>query len=205
MKNLDRRRLRGSRSRRATSPRGFVIAGCLCAVAISGCGTAPSDSAPGAPKPAAARPTTTGGPHGDVRRVVPKRAVATQSPAGLGATPRASSGISVTIRSSAPITARAQAPGEVSGAGVRITIALVNRGQSALNLNAVTVDLRGSDGAPATPLSTAPAKPFAGTLAAGRAATGVYVFVLPQSQRRAATVVVSRPTGDAVSFKGDVG
>jgi hypothetical protein len=88
------------------------------------------------------------------------------------------------------VTVKGQGPGELSGPAVALTLQVTNGATRPLDLDAVTVtaSIRGQE---ASSSDAAPAKPFAGRLAAGARAQAVYVFVLPADARRPVGVVVS--------------
>ncbi len=97
-------------------------------------------------------------------------------------------------------------PGEVSGNAVILGIRVVNGTGSSVDLGNVVVTIAGANGNPGTEITTDPAKPLSGDLAAGRTATGTYVFVVAKGQRNPVTVNVTLSAGTAVAvFRGDAG
>jgi hypothetical protein len=106
-------------------------------------------------------------------------------------TATASDRISVSLGRIEAVQGVAYAPGEIAGPALRVTVRLVNDGPTPLNLGLVAVNAYiGKDRVPAGTVTKPGGKPFAGELAQGRAADGVYLFVVPLDQRRDVTVTV---------------
>lgn len=90
----------------------------------------------------------------------------------------------------------AQGPGEVSGPSIRFTVTVTNTTDAAVDLTAtvVTVDY-GADRTPAGQLYEPGASPMPTTVAAGAAASGVYVFSIPTDQRGLVNITVDYSVG----------
>lgn len=129
--------------------------------------------------------------NGDINKTVPSRAVATKPAVALTATAVFGARVTASIVGVESIDAKAEAPGEISGAGVALTVKIVNGSAKTIGLGLVTVNLIGSDGAPRSQITTDPARPFTGSLSAGKSASAVYVFTIPASLRKPMTVSVS--------------
>jgi hypothetical protein len=114
-------------------------------------------------------------------------------------------GLTVELASIAAVQAEAKGPGEISGPGLRVTVAAANDGEDAVSLDSVVVFLSyGSDRTPATQF-TSSSEPLAGDLSPGSSRQGTYVFTVPTDQRDDVRVEVSY-TGSAptVAFTGSV-
>ncbi|MGY1854933.1 hypothetical protein [Modestobacter sp. SYSU DS0290] len=94
--------------------------------------------------------------------------------------------------------------GNVAGPALRVTVRARNGTEAPQDLDAVSVNLStGADETPASPLRDPSAAPFAGTLAPGDTAEGVYVFSVPVAARDMVTVEVGhRPGAPVAVFRG---
>jgi hypothetical protein len=105
------------------------------------------------------------------------------------------------------IKSKASGPGEISAPAVRFTIRLTNTGAKPLTLTSVVVNAYyGKAGTPGIGITGDPSsKPFTGSLGAGATRSAVYVFDMPVSKRRDATITVSAsPTLPIAIFAGSV-
>ena len=89
------------------------------------------------------------------------------------------------------IDAKAKGPGEVSGPAVAVTVVLRNQSERRADLGAALVTLEDADGAPGGEILGPPAKPLPARLAAGKSASGVYVFTVGRQRRQPITVRVT--------------
>ncbi len=129
----------------------------------------------------------------------------TVAPVPLTSTGKFGDSVTGSIMKVRALNAKAKVPGEVSGPGLAVTIKLVNHSGKTLNLNNTVVNLAyGKNAAPGNPMSGPPSEPFPQTLADGKSATGVFVFVTgQQGQHGSITVQVSySPLAPVVVFKG---
>jgi hypothetical protein len=153
--------------------------------------------APTAPTPAPTPETTPEttpeptGPTGDVDDPPPSRpAVALDAAADAG------DGVSASLVSLDAIEGTATGPGNIAGPALRITVRIENGTDEPVSLGGVVVDLAsGRDLVPASPLDDPSAAPFAGTVAPGEHADGVYVFTIPEEDRGSVTVSVGYQAG----------
>jgi hypothetical protein len=153
--------------------------------------------APTAPTPAPTPETTPEttpeptGPTGDVDDPPPSRpAVALDTAAEAG------DGVSASLVSLDAIEGTATGPGNIAGPALRITVRIENGTDEPVSLGGVVVDLAsGRDLVPASPLDDPSAAPFAGTVAPGEHADGVYVFTIPEEDRGSVTVSVGYQAG----------
>lgn len=153
----------------------------------------PVVAAPTAPTPAPTPETTPEptGPTGDVDDPPPSRpAVALDAAAEVG------DGVSASLVSLDAIEGTATGPGNIAGPALRITVRIENGTDEPVSLGGVVVDLAsGRDLVPASPLDDPSAAPFAGTVAPGEHADGVYVFTIPEEDRGSVTVSVGYQAG----------
>ena len=157
----------------------------------------PVAAAPTAPTPAPTPETTPEttpeptGPTGDVDDPPPSRpAVALDAAAEVG------DGVSASLVSLDAIEGTATGPGNIAGPALRITVRIENGTDEPVSLGGVVVDLAsGRDLVPASPLDDPSAAPFAGTVAPGEHADGVYVFTIPEEDRGSVTVSVGYQAG----------
>ena len=153
--------------------------------------------APTAPTPAPTPETTPEptpeptGPTGDVDDPPPSRpAVALDAAADAG------DGVSASLVSLDAIEGTATGPGNIAGPALRITVRIENGTDEPVSLGGVVVDLASDrDLVPASPLDDPSAAPFAGTVAPGEHADGVYVFTIPEEDRGSVTVSVGYQAG----------
>lgn len=101
----------------------------------------------------------------------------------------------------------ARGPGEIDGPAVRLTLQLANASDATLSLEPMVVAVTsGAQRNPALSLTGPGGRPFQGELPPGDSATGVYVYAVPEAQRRVLEVTVSAtPTAPVVVFRGAVG
>lgn len=153
----------------------------------------PVVAAPTAPTPAPTPETTPEptGPTGDVDDPPPSRpAVALDAAAEVG------DGVSASLVSLDAIEGTATGPGNIAGPALRITVRIENGTDEPVSLGGVVVDLAsGRDLVPASPLDDPSAAPFAGTVAPGEHADGVYVFTIPEEDRGSVAVSVGYQAG----------
>ena len=92
--------------------------------------------------------------------------------------------------------ANAQAPGEIGGSALIVTVAVSNQTANQIDLNSSFVNLEDADGNLAIPVVDDKADPLAGVLAPSESAEGKYVFRTPINARESVDVYVS-PTSSA--------
>lgn len=153
----------------------------------------PVVAAPTAPTPAPTPETTPEptGPTGDVDDPPPSRPAC-----ALDAAAEVGDGVSASLVSLDAIEGTATGPGNIAGPALRITVRIENGTDEPVSLGGVVVDLAsGRDLVPASPLDDPSAAPFAGTVAPGEHADGVYVFTIPEEDRGSVTVSVGYQAG----------
>jgi hypothetical protein len=168
----------------------------------------PATAAPGPsktptlPPPPATTPVPAATP-GDVNSTVPSKPEETKKPVKLDRPSTTGTGLTVNLTSIKPVNARAEQPGEVAGPALAITITVKNTGSKAAELNTLVVNVLNSDDAPGTQMSAKPSKPLAGSVAAGKTKTGVYVFTVPKDKRKPVTVTVDIAGAPVLAFTGN--
>jgi hypothetical protein len=169
--------------------------------------TTSAQPAPGAKTTSASAPAakTSASPPGSIHSTVPARDIPTASPVSLESTANFGNKVTAKIVSSKSINATAHGSGEISGPAAQLTISVSNGTAQAISLADVTVNLTDAKGNPANTVSDPSMKPFSGSLAAGKSATGVYVFTLAKNHPNPVTISLSY-TVDApvVLFTGAV-
>lgn len=220
---------------RRLGPRAWLAGAAVAACLLAGCGdgqqaqapagtppvgtTAPAPtSAPEQPVPTGSgsasprspnSPATTPVPQpsdgGIKTRVAPKKVV-TRPAVPVNRPAEVERDLTVRIERTEAIEAKAILPGEVAGPAVVIDLVADNKTSAPVDLSTVVVECTDASGAPCNRISSDPAAPFAGSVAAGATATGRYVFVIPKDQRGSVSLVVTL-TGDrpVVVFRGKVG
>lgn len=117
-------------------------------------------------------------------------------PADLDEPAAVGDGMSGSIESVEAIEGTGTGPGNIAGPALRITVRLENGTAGPVPLDGVAVSLtHGADQVPASPLEDPSQAPFAGSLAVGESAEGVYVFTVPAETRDVVTVSVGYRAG----------
>lgn len=153
--------------------------------------TAPPSVAPSSAVPSASipKPTTTGKP-----TVVPTQPTTTTT-APIDGTVAPQQGVEVAVAKIESVKGDAQGPGEIAGPAVRVSIEVSNGSDKEVSMDLALVNVYfGKDKTPASTLSGPGASPLSGRIAAGDAATGAYVFSVPEDQRDHLTVEFSYST-----------
>lgn len=97
--------------------------------------------------------------------------------------------------------------GEIAGPSVQFTLSIKNSTGEPVDLGLIAVNAHiGENRTPATSLIRPGGDPFAGTLADGDSAEGVYVYNIPESERDDVTLTIDYRAGEpAFVFRGEVG
>ena len=176
--------------------------------------TGDSSVAPSASDPASSVPGTEAGGTSSVLppqptgqgAVVTVVTVAPQPATPIG-TPAADAGrLQFRIDSVEAVDGEASGPGVIGGPALQVTLSATNTSSAPIDLSLTLVDLRyGADQVPASPFSLG-TTPFAGALAPGATASGVYVFGVPVERRSQVRIYVNaQPELPAVVFEGPAG
>ncbi len=114
-------------------------------------------------------------------------------------------GVTARILSVRPTHISAQLPGEISGPGVAVAIAVRNRSGKPITLDSVVNLYYGSQRTPALSVLGPPTRQLSGRLAPGARTTGVYGFTLARADRRRVRIEFSyAPTAPVVVWQGSV-
>lgn len=102
------------------------------------------------------------------------------------------------------IQGKAEGVGEVAGPAVRFVVTVWNTSDEELNLDAAVVMAEyGQDRIPATELSKSGARAFPATVAAGKDASGTFVFQMPAKERGTVRVLFNQSASEqVVAFEG---
>lgn len=116
-------------------------------------------------------------------------------------------GLVARIASMTAVQGEAVQAGEIAGPAVQFTLELTNDTGETVDLGLVSVNAYiGEDRTPAGGLVRPGGAPFEGSLEAGKTATGVYVYSIPENQRGDVTLTVDYRAGEpAFVFRGAVG
>lgn len=187
---------------------GFVAAGASATRTTSSPSVAVTPSASASPTASAsATPTATASPSRPVKRAPsaapspqPTRSAAIASKAPITRT------VTAEVTKTEAVEGKAEGPGEISGPAVRFTVAIKNSTARALDLSDTVVNAYyGSQGTPADALEKPGGRAFPAEVAAGRTATGVFVFRVPKSGRSKVQITVDTSTRNpVVAFTGRV-
>jgi tetrahydromethanopterin S-methyltransferase subunit D len=123
---------------------------------------------------------------------------------GLTETAAPAADIAISLVGIKAVQAVSNIPGEVNGPALEVTVQIANSAATVLDLDHAMVDLLDSTGAPGLATTTTSVREFAGELATGASATGVYVYRVPTDRRDPITVQVQFTAGEAVAqFSGN--
>lgn len=127
-----------------------------------------------------------------------------QEPVAPTETATGADGASVALVGTEGLEVVAQLPGEVSGAGIKVTVEITNTTDAPMNMDYVAVNLyTGDERTPALPIQSADSGGFMGELAVGDSATASYVFLLAEDARGDVLIGVDYLPGAAtVTFRG---
>ena len=150
--------------------------------------TTPATTTAGAPT-ATARATPD--PSGSKSVEKPSVAISLAPPVKVGRPADLSDGVRITVGAVRDRTVAAELPGEIAGPAAVVPVTVRNASGKRFSLDGVVVTAFYNDGVPATETSADPAKPLAGSLAAGRTAKGVYVFTVPSEYAATLRIEVS--------------
>ncbi len=160
-----------------------------------------SGSAPASVSPSpTASPTVKRTPGPPSRRTPgPSVAVSPLPPKPVGSPAQIKGGVSVTIANVKDVEVGATGPGEIAGPAVSVEVRVGNTSSAAFNLSGLAVTASYGRGTPASPTTAGGAKLLSGSLAAGRGASGVYVFLVPKAQSGTLRVEVSSADSPSIA------
>lgn len=195
---------------------GVAVVGLVLVTGLTGCRSA------GAPEPGASGDRTPSASASGARTTAPQPtasmvSVPPQTPPSVVATedelevsppqPIGSAqevaGLEVRIASLTAITTQAQGPGEVSGPGLSVEVALDNKTAAAVEVDSLVVTMTDSAGMVAEQV-TSGWTPVSGTLQPGEQLTAVFIFTIATDVRSPVTIEVTLPDQPVLlSFQGD--
>jgi hypothetical protein len=112
-----------------------------------------------------------------------------RKPVALAAKTTVVDGLTLKITSVASVAGVAIAPGDVSGPSIQVRMLVTNSTSQSVTLSNVVVNAYyGADHKPASPLPKPGGRAFPSVLAAGKSATGVFVFSIPKDLRKLVTI-----------------
>ena len=160
-----------------------------------------SGSAPASVSPSpTASPTVKRTPGPPSRRTPgPSVAVSPLPPKPVGSPAQIKGGVRVTIANVKDVEVGATGPGEIAGPAVSVEVRVGNTSPAAFNLSGLAVTASYGRGTPASPTTAGGAKLLSGSLAAGRGASGVYVFLVPKAQSGTLRVEVSSADSPSIA------
>jgi len=129
-----------------------------------------------------------------------------QEPVAPTETATGADGASVALVSTESVDVVGKLPGEVSGAGMSVTVEITNTTDAPMNMDYVAVNLyTGSDRTPALPIQSGDSGGFGGELAVGESAKATYVFLVDEDARDDVLIGVDYLPGAAtVTFRGSL-
>jgi predicted small secreted protein len=163
---------------------------------------APTETASVAPTASQTSPAVT---PGKIDQTVAPKEQKTAKPVNLDKVQKAG-GITVSLKSIKSTKVTGHGPGEISGPALVVTVAIMNASASKVSVDSAIVTLIDSKGNVGTPMTESPARPFTGSVAAGKSATGVYVFQVGTKVRNPIHVSVTYSTEHITAlFVGNAG
>jgi hypothetical protein len=192
-----------------------VATALICVGALSACSSnagggtthpstssAPAGTSSGTPQRTTEVPAPT---PGSIHSTESTQTATTLPTVAISESAKPAKGVSVRLVKITPVHATATQPGEASGPAAQIEISIENGTTHAVDVSSADVELTDSAGNAGVPVTTAATSLFQGDLAAGDAATGVYVFRLPANRRNPVVVRVTYTAGAPVAgFTGKI-
>lgn len=161
------------------------------AAASSTLGSAPASADAQGEQTTEATPSATAEPSGSLEPV-PYAEVTPRPAVPLSATADFGTGLTVEITRVEAVRSKAERPGEISAPAVRLTMRAHNDSKQPITVEGMVVTLEyGADRTPAVNVHEPGGDPFAGVVAPGATARGVYVFNVPARARDRIRVVTS--------------
>ena len=115
-------------------------------------------------------------------------------------------GLTAKMTSVEAVDGIARGPGEVAGPSLRITVTITNATSKEASLRTAVISCYfGANRTPAQELREPGGSPLPASVAAGNAATGVYIFTVPPAERKNVTIMVDYSVDvSPLVFQGDV-
>ncbi len=137
---------------------------------------------------------------GSIDQVVPDATPAATQQVAIDQPAQLSDGVVVSVANVQNVDVSAETPGEVAGPAVAVALNVQNNSSSAIDLSTAMVSATNSGGMLGQPTVASPATPLTGSLAAGAAATGTYVFMFPADQRAGLSITVEYIAGAPIAL-----
>jgi uncharacterized protein DUF4352 len=99
--------------------------------------------------------------------------------------------VRITVGKVRDLRVSAHQPGEIAGPAAAVSVTVRNRSSKRFSLDGMVVTAYYHNDLPANETSVDPSKPLSGSLAAGKSATGTYVFTVPRKYASTLRVEVS--------------
>jgi hypothetical protein len=128
---------------------------------------------------------------GDIKQTIAPSVVPTKRAVPLDKVSPVTGNVAVSLGGVKGLTVKALGPGEIAGPALAVTVRIKNDSGHPLDVSSAYVTLVDSDGNVGSPTTSAPAKPFVGSIPSGVTAEGIYVFTVAKSSRNPVNVVVS--------------
>ena len=100
-------------------------------------------------------------------------------------------GVEVSVGTVKEQTVKASLPGEIAGPAAVVPVTVKNTSKQPFSLDGLAVTASYGDDVPGVDTSADPAKPLAGSLAAGASASGTYVFMVPSKSIKSLHLEIS--------------
>ena len=159
----------------------------------------PSSSPSALPSPSATADPSTPPAEGPAAPTV-------RPPAAIDEAAPITPGLTAEISRVEAVDGTARGPGEVAGPSLRVTVSIVNSTAADAPLNTTVVSSYfGADRTPAPELREPGGSPLPAVVRAGTTVTGVYIFTVPEDERRNVTIMVDYSVDvDPLIFQGDI-
>jgi hypothetical protein len=173
---------------------------------------APDTAAAGAQTTATAQPSPpasddAAGPagRGSIHETVDPEPGVVAPPVGIDDVAEFGNGVQARLADIESVEAEGHLPGERSGPAVAVSVQVTNLSSRPIDLDIVTVDLTTADGVSAYGVVVPDRPPLAGDLAAGKTASGEYVFTVAPGDRSDVQIHVKYSASTAtVVFEGSI-
>jgi hypothetical protein len=173
---------------------------------------APDTAAAGAQTTATAQPSPpasddAAGPagRGSIHETVDPEPGVVAPPVGIDDVAEFGNGVRARLADIESVEAEGHLPGERSGPAVAVSVQVTNLSSRPIDLDIVTVDLTTADGISAYGVVVPGRPPLAGDLAAGKTASGEYVFTVAPGDRTDVQIRVKYSASTAtVVFEGSI-
>jgi hypothetical protein len=109
----------------------------------------------------------------------PRVAISRAPVVKVGKVAKLSADVEVYVGKVRELKVKAEHPGEIAGPAAAVQISVTNKASTPFSLTGLAVTASYGKNLPGDETSSGPSKPLTGSLAAGKSARGVYVFMVP--------------------------